>query len=62
MASGSESAKEENYHNLTSKQREQILGKNFILRVDTPAFQLYQNELILSSCPGLKLINSVLLR
>ena len=27
MASGSESAKEEHYHNLTSKQREQILGK-----------------------------------
>merc|ERR1712227_590838 len=26
MASGSESAKEENYHNLTSKQREQILA------------------------------------
>ena len=32
MASGSESAKEEHYHNLTSKQREQILGKNFIFK------------------------------
>ena len=59
MASGSESAKEEHYHNLTSKQREQILGKILFLRIDTPAFQLYQNELILSSWPGLKLINSV---
>ena len=60
MASGSESAREEHYHNLTSKQREQILGKNFISKGRYPSsVQLYQNEFILSSCPGMKFMNWV---
>ena len=60
MASGSESAKEEHYHNLTSKQREQILGKIFIIN-NNKCYHLksFQKAFILSSWPGLKLIDSV---
>ena len=44
MASGSESAKEEHYHNLTSKQREQILGKIYFKIIDTNSFCCQKNN------------------